>query len=332
MAMNWEESAHHLIQRYRRGYDYEAARRVDGKDIRQPVEAAELASHVASQVMVGLLVPRVHPFVPRFSNFLRLSKHGLPQQFMAPLSGVFASGIQTKTLVDILYFWQFFPEHFHTTSRGHQPPPSQLINPFSSHGLELNILGTLLGVLVGRFVVAVREILLGAVDSAAALCQRSSITSVAAGNACSFTASFLRTTTILAVHLAGCIIFAPCVVRGLASLLQEAQSRRRSLFHTAFRSVSRRIPKLFQRVRREALYWDEPKDGKVPVDLLCPITGSLFVSPVVLHGVIFEEAPVRHWVEETSRHPTLQGIRCATSELEYAPDVADLCSDRKSVV
>jgi len=121
-------------------------------------------------------------------------------------------------------------------------------------------------------------------------------------------------------------MLAPCVARGLIHLVERAQIEQHFLLHTAVKFISRRIPWLFCRSRQEALHWDDPEDVVVPIDLLCPITNALFVSPVVLHGTVFEESAVRRWVEATSRHPTLQGIWCATSELEPAQDVANLCS------
>jgi len=65
---------------------------------------------------------------------------------------------------------------------------------------------------------------------------------------------------------------------------------------------------LCRRSRQEAVRWDDPKHVDVPIDLLCPITSGLSVSPMVLYGAVFEESAVQRWVEETSRHPRLQGI------------------------
>merc|ERR1712137_732054 len=111
--------------------------------------------------------------------------------------------------------------------QGRQLGRAQRLSPFSILGIELNMLAALSGVYVGRVVVALREILLRTVTSSAALLSRFLlpvfIRSVTNRTACNITATVMRTTSILIVHFAGCIMLAPCVARGLIHLVERAQ-------------------------------------------------------------------------------------------------------------
>lgn len=313
-----------MIKRYRMNHHHKTTG-CETDAIRRPVEVVELSFQMAIQIIVGIFLSRLHSVLP----FLTIVSKQIP------ISAVFFSVIQAKTLVDILFFYKCCPICFVTMAQRHHRAHAQRINPFSTLGLELNMLGTLLGVSVGRSVVTFRESFLRTVTSSAALLSRfllpAFFRSVTNRTPCTFTASLVRTTSILLIHFAGCIIFAPYIVRDLAKLVEEAQMGRHCLLHTALKCVGRRITRLCRCTARqgacqEALCWDDPKDVEVPIDLICPITSALFVSPVVLHGAVFEEFAVRRWVEKTSRHPTLQDVQCTTSDLEHASDVANLCS------
>ncbi|CAK0836916.1 unnamed protein product [Prorocentrum cordatum] len=71
--------------------------------------------------------------------------------------------------------------------------------------------------------------------------------------------------------------------------------------------------------------WDSAAEDDDPPDLLCPITGQLFVRPALLCGHAFERSAVHRWVERTGRHPVLQDIRCHVGAIREAPDLEALC-------
>eukprot|EP00930_Biecheleria_cincta_P038173 TRINITY_DN26225_c0_g1_i1.p1 TRINITY_DN26225_c0_g1~~TRINITY_DN26225_c0_g1_i1.p1 ORF type:complete len:373 (+),score=51.25 TRINITY_DN26225_c0_g1_i1:72-1121(+) len=323
----WADEAQRLLRAYRTSYDYEAHRDAQKSVRRRPFETLETAFQVTCQVMVALLTPRVHPFMRQLSRCLRM-KRTYPEVLPAPALSVFISSLHAKFVLDMANFFCLPPFRW----VAHRPDPAELLHPLSVHGLEMNLLGAVTGVGLGWLVVTARQVL---------LC----LASTAAQHLPAFVRSWAgprlaRTAPAAAVtfHLASCFELSPFVVRSLAAVLREAQIKSRLLLPTAAACLwrsRRNIPWLaFGTSDEDELgsvdrdwSWDGPdEDSEVPHDLLCPITGQLFVKPAVLHGSVFEERALRQWVASTGRHPILQGVECQLDEIKPARDVEDLCS------
>mmetsp|Transcript_30492 Transcript_30492/g.87462 ORF Transcript_30492/g.87462 Transcript_30492/m.87462 type:complete len:371 (+) Transcript_30492:67-1179(+) len=315
----WSEEAHRLLLAYRRSYDYEGARRVQNVEVlKRPFEMLETAFQFTCQLMVTL-IPLLHPVLHRISTVFRIR----PLALNAPSMAVLVAGLRAKLAVDLANLWSIPPFRWVEP----RPPPTELLHPLSMHGVELNLLSTLAGVSIGRLLVALRH---GLVHLAASLSARLPTWFQL------WAVPPLRQAypgVAISLHVAASSELAPLVVAELMGLLRDAQLRRQLLLPTAARACWRRLWPC-KRQGEEGAHaghggaccWEGVEDEEgVPHDLLCPITRQLFVHPVVLHGVVFEGAAVRQWVEATRRHPTLQGIWCHVEEVKPAPDVEALC-------
>lgn len=321
-----EEEVERLLLGHRRAFEEiragESERRASMRReaLRKPFEVLEMAYQAALQIMMALLVPKVHPIVPHLSRVLM--RRDYPAELALPSLAVFVSGLHAKLALDTANLWGMIP------FRWVQPRPlrRELVHPLSPRGLELNLVGSLAGVCVGRAMVLVRqglrlsaEALLGAEPPA-----------------------LLRWVAASALHLTASSILAPLIVGGLSASLRDAQFRGRPLLPTALGRLWRFLSLGVVRVAHagseaigagdllsgyiaEVPYWAGAEDAQVPEDFLCPITGSIFVHPVSLHGMVFEEHAARRWVESTGRHPVLQGVWCHEAELQPARDVEALC-------
>merc|ERR1719335_563336 len=118
----------------------------------------------------------------------------------------------------------------------------------------------------------------------------------------------------------GLCMAAVSVVEHLTLLLPEAQRNWQLLLSTLLRVVWRSLRSVLrlgglggvsssesarQYASEDHYQWEVPDDTFVPHSLLCPITRELFVKPVILRGMVFEERAARRWVQQTRRHPVL---------------------------
>mmetsp|Transcript_67855 Transcript_67855/g.122233 ORF Transcript_67855/g.122233 Transcript_67855/m.122233 type:complete len:374 (-) Transcript_67855:221-1342(-) len=324
----WADEAYRILMEYRRSYDYEAHRSEQkSSSIKRPFETLETAFQVTCQVMVALLAPRVHPFMRQLSSLLRL-KRTYPEVLPSPSLSVLVSGLHAKLVLDVANLLSLPPFRWVE----HRPSAAETLHPLSVHGLELNLLGAMAGVSLGRLAVAARQ---GLQWLAIALANQMP------SRAYSWIGPQVARAAPLAaaaLHLTVCLELAPPVVAGLASLLREAQLRRRPLIPTVASAFLRRSRRLFRQLAHwgqddeedeawgQLHWWEGPDvDDGVPHDLLCPITGQLFAKPVVLHGTVFEESAIKRWVAFSCRHPILRDISCCLEDVKPARDVEALC-------
>jgi len=269
--------------------------------------------------MVALLVPRVHPAVPALSRLLL--RRDYPEVLACPSLAVFISGLHAKLALDTANICGLMPFRWVEP----RPPRRELLHPLSARGLELNLVGSLAGVCVGRAVVVLRQGLRTAAEAFAGQLPPST-----------------RHFAAVALHLTASGILAPMVVGGLTASLREAQLRGRPLLPVALSRLLLRLSSSLASLASalpglsgtpsagsvppgEGLWWDNVEEEAVPRDLICPITGCVFVKPVALHGMIFEEEAARRWVEASGRHPVLQGVWCHVGELKPASEIEALC-------
>lgn len=327
------DESQRLLNKYRHSYDYEAhvkGQRSSSHRIKRPFETLEIAFQVTCQVMVALFAPRVHPIMHWLSCVLPL-RRPCPRVLPTPALSVLVSGLHAKLVLDVANHLWLPPFRW----VDHRPAPDEMLHPFTFLGLELNLLGAISGVSVGRTAVVVRQAMWWlAMTALSALPVRTSTWLQPRVQAIAPLAAVLW-------HLTTCFELAPAIVSALGTSLYEAQMQNDYLVPTVTRSllaharralrsqlVSLGLVKL-EKVEEDPLElpcWDcGDEDDLIPHDLLCPITGHLFVRPVALHGSVFEENAVRRWVRATGRHPILQGIACRLSDIKATKDVQDLC-------
>jgi len=317
-----EQEARRLVFGHRRAFEASGLVQQERRQVKVTNPVLEMAYQSASQIMIALVVPRVHPVVPLISR--RLFRREYPDSLASPALSVFVAGIHAKFALDVASLWGLPP------FRWVQPQPlrSDMLHPFSLRGLELNVLASALGVCLGRAAVALRE-------NARFFAER------LIGGSMPWV---LKTFGGLALHLTISSVLPPMVVQELTVALRDSQFRGRLLAPTVLvqlwgRGV-RTLRQALAAARRwgsghpvnvadsrfdEVPWWEGAEDDAVPKDLVCPITGSAFVWPVALHGMLFEEAAVKRWVETTGRHPVLQGAWCHLGELVRASDIEALC-------
>jgi hypothetical protein len=275
----------------------------------------ELYFQIAVFTLMALEVPRTHPVVVRFtSRFMH------PQELyafdIAPYLTVFAA----KLIVDSATFWDW-PVLGWT---GPRPPRTELLHPFSIRYFELSNAASAAGVLLGRLSSGLRHALGRGGEAAASMAV---LWTPGFGI---FPTSTVRALTAVAStlwqplwHITACWTLAPAAVWGLAALFREAQLRHQLLISAAAGAILRACSR--QKALEEPPYWEGVRDEDVPDDMLCPITGQPFVHPIVLHGMVFEEAAARRWVSATSRHPVLRDVRCCAEDFLPARDLETLC-------
>mmetsp|Transcript_117771 Transcript_117771/g.293682 ORF Transcript_117771/g.293682 Transcript_117771/m.293682 type:complete len:384 (+) Transcript_117771:66-1217(+) len=305
-------------------------RRKRRRVLKRPFEVLEMAYQAASQIMVALLVPKVHPVVPALSRCLL--RRDYPEVLACPCLAVFVSGLHAKLALDTANLCGFIPFRWVEP----RPPRRELLHPLSPRGLELNLVGSVAGVCIGKALVALRRGLRCAAEALIGKLPAST-----------------RQGAAVILHLTASGVLAPMVVGGLTASLREAQLRGRPLLPVVavrFLSwVSTGLAELLSAAQTRALadaleyvglghvscggagqllevpWWDGVEEDSVPRDLICPITGGVFVRPVALHGMVFEESAARRWVEASGRHPVLQGVWCHVGELQPARDIEALC-------
>eukprot|EP00434_Breviolum_minutum_P040364 symbB.v1.2.035863.t1/scaffold4928.1/size32776/1 len=102
----------------------------------------------------------------------------------------------------------------------YRPEPEEMLNPLTIHGMELNLLGAMAGVFVGRVAVEARQVLQGV---GAAIC---SMLPVSLPSTAMDRVPFAAPCAALCFHISSCAVLSPYVVTSLAALLQEAQLHR----------------------------------------------------------------------------------------------------------
>eukprot|EP00933_Yihiella_yeosuensis_P008126 TRINITY_DN113448_c0_g1_i1.p1 TRINITY_DN113448_c0_g1~~TRINITY_DN113448_c0_g1_i1.p1 ORF type:complete len:374 (-),score=42.85 TRINITY_DN113448_c0_g1_i1:104-1201(-) len=327
----WSKEAYRLLTQYRRSYDYETHRRSQQQQklYKRPFETLETAFQVTCQVMVPLLAPRVHPFIRRFSQLLTF-RRTYPEVLPAPSLSVLVAGLHAKFILDVANHCSLPPFRW----VAHRPEPDEMLHPLSVYGIELNVLSGCAGVALGRLAVFLRQGFYGlALAMVAGLPGRVSTW-------VSPRVARIAPMAAILMHLHLCQAWAQPVVDTLAAQLHEAQIQNRSLMSITTSAIWQDSKLLIRNLLVSLGLWkvsphdhgftDEWWDGdsideKVPHDLLCPITGQLFVKPVVLHGSVFEEGAVTRWVATTGRHPLLLDIACRLEDIRAAPDVEELC-------
>lgn len=326
----WGEEAQRLLRQHRLSCDLEAVRR-DQKPQRRfkrPFETLETAFQVTCQVMVALLSPRVHPWMRRLSACLRMQRT-YPEVLPSPSLSVFVSGFHAKLVLDVANGLSLPPFRWVQ----YRPEPEEMLSPLTIHGMELNLLGALAGVFIGRVAVETRQVLHGL---GALLVSMLPVPPLSMDRAVPFAAPCAA----LCFHISSCAVLSPYVVTSLAALLQEAQLHGAWLVPTLAQSLRRNCRGWVNRFTSDSqanvaedddveLVWlaqdSVEVDDHVPPDLLCPITGQFFVKPSVLQGSVFERKAVERWVASTGRHPVWRGIQCRMDDIQPATDVEALC-------
>lgn len=64
--------------------------------------------------------------------------------------------------------------------------------------------------------------------------------------------------------------------------------------------------------------WNVPDTFDLPLSLCCPITASLLVDPVTLHGFVYERAAIQEWVARNGTHPETRR-QCFLEEICTSP-------------
>lgn len=333
----WAEAARELLALHRKRYA-EREIRHNVNTWGKPFKAVELAFQMTILTGVALFVPEVHPLMLRFGQLFMSQEDCARELGVAPTLTLLISAISAKLIIDSASFWRW-PILGWAEPR---PPQHELLHPFSLRGLELNGAGAVAGVGLGCMAVSLRGMVVSSMASTAseilrrisgslgpivptAIARPLAAVSNAVLNGCS------RWLHVI-LHIVACATAAPVAERTLSATFRRAQARRQPMAvaagTAAFGSLGlwRRLSPSCRRRLDDVPYWDVPVDGvQPPHDLLCPITGHLFVQPVELCGMVFEDSAARIWVETTSRHPVLQDLPCRLEDLAPAPDLAALC-------
>ncbi|CAJ1338538.1 unnamed protein product [Effrenium voratum] len=202
----------------------------------------------------------------------------------------------------------------------YRPEPDEMLSPWTIHGMELNLLGALSGVCIGRLAVEVRQVLHG---------LASGITSLLPVPPHSWavmerTAPFAAPMAAMCFHISSCAVLSPYVVISLTELLQEAQLHRRLLVPMLAESCGRKCRRFVRRLAGQAgaeddeeLIWfaeDGEVDEEVPPDLPRPRSdpyprGALAgASLVELHGLP-EEVPAKDLLLPGSDQDLTENLR-----------------------
>ncbi|CAK9024255.1 unnamed protein product [Durusdinium trenchii] len=214
----WADEAQRLLRQHRQNCDLEPLNifAPRPRPVKRPFETLETAFQVTCQVMVALLSPRVHPWMRRLSACLRMQRT-YPEVLPAPSLSVLVSGFHAKLVLDVANRLSLPPFRW----AQYRPEPEDLLCPLTVHGLELNLLGAVAGVFIGRAAVEARQVLQGLACVAASMLP------------VSFQSMFLDRTVPFAApcaalffHMSSCAVLSPFVVSSMATLLQEAQLHR----------------------------------------------------------------------------------------------------------
>lgn len=136
----------------------------------------------------------------------------------------------------------------------------------------------------------------------------------------------LRQLCAIALHIAASSFLSPLISAELSLAVREAQIRGRFLLPLAvgrlwssfvagamfladdlLSSEPRKTCATRAAKSAKLMWWEGADDDDLPPELLCPITGSVFVHPVAVHGMLFEEA-AGGGIDSTPRMPRPQ--RC----------------------
>ena len=113
----------------------------------------------------------------------------------------------------------------------------------------------------------------------------------------------------------------------LQQLHSEAQARGSSLLTTVCCWAGALLRRGWCRVDSDETEWLMPSSVEVPHDLECPITRQLFVRPVLLHGVPFEESALRKWLATATRHPLFADVPAFSWQISGdATELRALCA------
>eukprot|EP00438_Fugacium_kawagutii_P022283 Skav233963 [mRNA] locus=scaffold1008:110798:124392:+ [translate_table: standard] len=118
-----------------------------------------------------------------------------------------------------------------------------MLSPLTIHGMELNLLGAMAGVFIGRAAVEARQVLQGLGSFLVSMLPVPSWMSM--DRAVPFAAPFAA----LCFHISSCAVLSPYVVTSLTSLVQEAQ------MHGALL-----VPTLASTLRRQCEGWVKKAD------------------------------------------------------------------------
>lgn len=302
-----------LLREYRQDFaaqEEERRQREPLQVVKKPFQLLEVSYQMASHLVVAVLAPRVHPAVPTLTRALMCREY--PQVLPFPCLTVLISGLHAKLALDLANFFSLPP------FRWMEPRPhhSELLHPLGSRGLQFNVLGSVVGVGLGRVVVLLRQGL-----------QHFWEGRFGRLSPC------VRWVAGFALHVSMAMALAPAVASGLTHALLNSQLLRRPLLPTAvgsaFANIVDEVTPLFRSressARKRALCWEGAEDQRLPGDLLCPITSGMFVHPAVLHGMAFERSAAEQWVRATGRHPVLQNVWCHVEELRPAKDLEAMC-------
>lgn len=314
----WDEEAQSVLLRYRQKYnetENDVIQTRKGRKFRscRLNDLVEQAFQMALPIVVALLTPKVHPILGKVSGFLSWRRQPMPTP---SLSHLFFSGFGAKLIIDTVCFWDL------AVLCWLQPRPArcELPQPMGVAHLELCALGTAAGLFVGRAAVLTSTYIRRVCFM---ISKRFQQNCVAWGHlTVPMVASF--TGRLAAIFpLLGTSIVAPIIANYLERLFVESQLRRCSMS----RQVICWFITWWGKVRAgPSLEWVIPDEVEIPHDLLCPITRQLFVQPVALLGCIFEEAPLRIWLDKTGRHPLFTDQCATTEDILPAEEMVDLCA------
>ncbi|CAK9024292.1 unnamed protein product [Durusdinium trenchii] len=235
----WADEAQRLLRQHRQNCDLEPLNifAPRPRPVKRPFETLETAFQVTCQVMVALLSPRVHPWMRRLSACLRMQRT-YPEVLPAPSLSVLVSGFHAKLVLDVANRLSLPPFRW----AQYRPEPEDLLCPLTVHGLELNLLGAVAGVFIGRAAVEARQVLQGLACVAASMLP------------VSFQSMFLDRTVPFAApcaalffHMSSCAVLSPFVVSSMATLLQEAQLHRCLILSTLGHSLRRGLRRSLKR-------------------------------------------------------------------------------------
>lgn len=309
----WDEEAHRVLTRYREKHNelQNDASQGRKRHKRRPCrlnDLVEQAFQMALPIVVTLLTPKVHPILSNVSGFLSWRRQPMPTPSLRHL---FFSGFGAKLIIDTVCFWDV------SLLWWLQPRPArcELPEPLGASHLELCALGTAAGLTFGRTAVLTSTYI-------RRICGLISSRFLPARLAMRLAVSFpVRLAAIS--PLCGTSFAAPIIAHFLERLFVESQLRRCSMSRQAIYwcfawwSKARAGP---------SLEWVVPEEVEVPHDLLCPITRQLFVRPVGLLGSIFEEEPLKIWLEKTGRHPLFTDQCASTEDIVPADEMLQLCN------
>lgn len=289
---DWAEAAQLILADYRAKFNYAAVRKEqDALPIKCVDGVLERSFQLACHSTVAILVPQVHPLAQCYDRMISSAcgtSPGLPSPHAWQMV---LTAFMAKILVGCTVYWMPQMPLLHTV------PHQKLLHPLSLQGLEFSFFASAAGVTLSYLVGSIRR-------------------------------RFYQppSTVALLLQVATCVPLGLWVCLALEKCLHEAQVRRSYMLPGAVRAIFRCLGRLGHRSEEHSEWSHHDCNAEEPpADLLCPITSQLFVRPVLLHGMVFEERAARRWVEATSRHPTLQDIACHVGEFKRALELERLC-------